>query len=139
MNLDVYRGRTIPRILKRIAALIGRPVRFEMDWDEVYDAESTARAMSWFGVNRVLGGIARSSLVPERLEAHRRDLKTIRIVIVPCRDERAAKYEDGVLELRIEQNSGEHGGFYESDIAAALDGQPITGMIAVDGSTSVVQ
>ncbi len=139
VTLELYRKRTLPRTMRKISALIGRPVRFEMDWDGIYDGEFTARALSWFGVNRVLGGIARSSLAPERLEAHRRELKTIRIVLAGGRDERAAKYEGGVLELSIDVSSWEHGGFYESDIAAVLDGQTITGTIAVDGSTSVVQ
>ena len=122
VNPEVYRERTVPRYMRRISSLLGRAIRYEFDWSQSYDEAYTARALSWWGLNRVWGGLARACLDADLHQKLRETLHTVRIGLGSGTYERGARFEDGVFDVVIDQHHGEAASIYECDMAFVLSG-----------------
>lgn len=124
-TVESYRERWVPRWMRRICTLLGKPIGFEMDWDRAADANNTGPELPRWGLNRVYGALALACLDSSRKEKLKRDLKTIEIEVGSSVVKRSAKYEDGKLTVGLSYYGGDTPGCYEHEIAAALAGNPV--------------
>jgi hypothetical protein len=111
--------------MRRIRALLGKPIALELDWERAADANKVGPQLPRWGLNRVYGALALACLDNSRKEELKRDLKTIEIAVGASVPKRFAKYEDGKLSVGLCYYGGDTPGCYEFEIAAALAGQPV--------------
>jgi hypothetical protein len=125
MTLEFYRDRWVPRWMRRIRELLGKPVRLEADWTRAADATLTAPQLPLWGLNRVYGGIVYECLEPAQKERLRRELGTVELAVGALVTRRFARYVDGKLSVGICGQGGETPGCYEHEIAQALAGNAL--------------
>ena len=122
---EFYRQRWVPRWMRRIRALLGKPISLELDWKCAADSTNAGPQLPRWGLNRVYGALALACLDSSRKEELQRDLKTIEIALGQSVVKRFAKYEDGKLTVGLSYYGGDTPGCYEHEIAAALAGHPV--------------
>lgn len=120
-----YRERWVPRWMRRIGALLGKPIGLELDWKQAADSNNVGPQLPRWGLNRVYGALAFACLDDSRKEELTRDLKTVEIAVGYDVTKRFAKYEDGKLSVGLCYYGGDTPGCYEHEIAGALAGEPV--------------
>jgi hypothetical protein len=122
LALEFYRERWVPRWMRRIRELLGKPVKLELDWARAADATLTAAQLPLWGLNRAYGGLAYACLDPARKEQLKRELDTVELAVGASVTRRFARYDDGKLSVGICYQGGDTPGCYEHEIARALAG-----------------
>jgi uncharacterized protein YqcC (DUF446 family) len=124
-DLDVYKKWIAPRCMKRISDLVGRPVAWKHDLDSVHDPATAARELPRWGLNRVLGAIALACMDDIYRQDLSTNLKAVSLKLSGIINGKYALYEDGVLELGIQEFNGENGCFYEHELLPVFGGEAI--------------
>jgi hypothetical protein len=120
-----YRERWVPRWMRRIRALLGKPIRLDIDWTSAADATNVGPQLPRWGLNRVYGALCLACMDSARKEELKRDLKTIEFDLGSGVYKKSAKYENGKLTIGLCYFGGDTPGCYEHEIAGALAGQPV--------------
>ena len=131
-TMDAYKERHVPRFMRRIAEVLGRNIRLEVDWDDMnlmgYMGDRAGRLMVRWGMSRIFGALALACLEPERGTLPRNEMNAIKLVF----GTRYARYADGTLEVGLTWVHAEKGCFYEYEIAGAMMGRPVGEPPSVD-------
>jgi uncharacterized protein YqcC (DUF446 family) len=134
---SIYKERIVPRHMRRISDLLGKPIRLEADFDDVYDNATAARQLFRWGINRVYGALALACLDDELRLRLADTLHTIRLKMTCGERVRFASLENGVFEVGVRDHLGERGCFYEYQLLGPLTGEPIVGEAADADDTSL--
>jgi hypothetical protein len=122
---EFYRQRWVPRWMRRISSLLGKPIGLDVDWRRAADATNVGPQLPRWGLNRVYGALALACLDSARKEGLKRDLHTVELDVGSGVYKRYAKYEAGKLSIGLCYFGGDTPGCYEHEIAAALAGQAL--------------
>lgn len=124
-TVESYRERWVPRWMRRIGALLGKPVGLDLDWDRAADATNVGPQLPRWGLNRIYGALALAFMDDAQKTTLQRDLHTIEIDVGSGVYKRYAKYEDGKLSVGLCYYGGDTPGCYEHEIAGALAGKAV--------------
>jgi hypothetical protein len=113
--------------MRRISDLLGKPIRLEADFDDVFDHATAARQLSRWGISRVYGALALACLDDELRLRLCDALHTVRLKMGHDERMRFASFDNGVLEVGVRDFLGEQGCFYEYQLLAPLTGEALLG------------